>query len=971
MKQTTTGGLESLVAKLSDEFLEALERGERPDAAAYAARFPEHAETLRQVLSSLEALQLHGDGEESAAETLSGCLGDFRIVREVGRGGMGIVYEAEQISLGRRVALKVLPFAAALDAKQLQRFRNEAHAAACLHHQNIVPVYSVGYERGVHYYAMQFIDGRTVAEMIHDLRRDTGRQQSAASGSAIPDAIQAADQPTIDAAVATTQKSTIDPDFYRTVARLGVQAAEALEHAHQLGVVHRDVKPANLLVDPAGNLWITDFGLARAHGDPALTMTGDLVGTLRYMSPEQALTQRGPVDHRSDIYSLGVTLYELLALAPVFDGKDRHQLLRQIADQRPRPPRQLNPAVPAELETIVLKAMAPSPDERYASAQELADDLERFLYDRPILAKRPGLWQRARSWRRRHRIAVAYATASAAIVVLGGSALLALSAVRLAREEAQTRAALALAEHRRDLVEQQRDRGDANFQKALQAFDSMLNRRLAQARTELARRAVLEDALRFYEDLTRSHEQDERTRYESGWAYARMGTVYSQLGRPADAERAQRQGLALLDAVAAEAPAVPRYRSELAGCCAGLGDLVRLIRGQYVEAEALLRRAVSLSEQLVAEAPANRAYRAQHASALQRLGYLQGMRGQSAAGIEMLRRGQGLLEVLASEESPNAYRLERAGGANSLGLMLRLGGRPADAVAAHRQAVSLLSAGPGIAAVDPTDAELARTYAHLGFALAQLGRRDEAEQAIRKALAGREALLAASPLAAADRQETALIYTSLAALLQAGERLPEAEQAYRRAVAALQTLAAQFPGQADFRRNLGLTRYALGALLHDSGRRSEAAEMFAGGAAAFAEALALTPESPEANNNFAWCLATCPSGAHRDAARAVALARRAVELAPEQGGSWNTLGVALYRTGDDRSAVGALDKSMSLRRGGDPFDWLFLAMAHRQLGNLPEARRWYEQSLKWLEQKQSRSPELRRFRAEAQAVLSD
>jgi hypothetical protein len=219
---------------------------------------------------------------------------------------------------------------------------------------------------------------------------------------------------------------------------MGVQAAEALEHAHGLGVIHRDVKPANLMVEtraplaPGGggaggeglHLWVTDFGLARLGGDAGLTLTGDLLGTLRYMSPEQALAQRVAVDARTDVYSLGVTLYELLTLVPAYGGRSREEVLRQIAFEEPRPPRRLNKAVPAELETVVLKAMAKSPDERYGSAAELADDLRRFLDDRVIRARRPTPWQRLRKWSRRHRTVLATLAAAAAVALV---ALLALS----------------------------------------------------------------------------------------------------------------------------------------------------------------------------------------------------------------------------------------------------------------------------------------------------------------------------------------------------------------------------------------------------------------------------------------------------------------------------------------------------------------------------------------------------------------
>jgi tetratricopeptide (TPR) repeat protein len=321
----------------------------------------------------------------------------------------------------------------------LQRFHNEARAAACLHHEHIVPVYGVGQERGVHYYAMQFIDGQTLAALIGE------RRQLAGLGSAEPPPGEPtgpytpagpADTPPPAGAASPTERSGPEPAYFRAVARFGVQAAEALEYAHALGVVHRDVKPANLMVDATGRLWVTDFGLARTAADSGLTLTGDLVGTLRYMSPEQALAQRVVIDHRTDVYSLGATLYELLTLRPAFDGETRQELLRQIAFEEPRRPRKLNKAIPGDLETIVLKAMEKNPQDRYATAQELADDLGRFLKDEPIRARRPTVVQRMRRWARRHRPVVL--TAAAALVLM--ALVLTGSAVRGARGKAARRA---------------------------------------------------------------------------------------------------------------------------------------------------------------------------------------------------------------------------------------------------------------------------------------------------------------------------------------------------------------------------------------------------------------------------------------------------------------------------------------------------------------------------------------------------
>ena len=422
------------VLGILEDYLAQLEQGVPPHPEALLSRHPDVADLLQEYLASLQflhsaALKLRNDDEpRDPIQTEPWQLGDYRIIREIGRGGMGVVYEAEQISLKRRVALKVLPFAAALESRYLERFKNEARAAAVLHHQHIVPVYGVGCERGVHYYAMQFIEGRSLAALILELRLQSGLDTSDEAGFVIAPQASAPGGATNDSPLDdnttrpqpvpafNAERSTRSPAAFRTAAGLCVQAAGALEYAHEFGVIHRDIKPANLMLDVRGDLWITDFGLAQVKSDTRLTMTGDLVGTLRYMSPEQALGKRVVVDHRVDIYSLGVTLYELLTLEPVFAGQDRAELLRQIAFEEPTPPRRIDPGIPPDLETIVLKAIAKNPDERYATAKDLANDLERFLNDQPIRARRPTTMQRAAKWARRHRPIVA--TAGVGLVVL-------------------------------------------------------------------------------------------------------------------------------------------------------------------------------------------------------------------------------------------------------------------------------------------------------------------------------------------------------------------------------------------------------------------------------------------------------------------------------------------------------------------------------------------------------------------------
>lgn len=367
------------LAEVLEHYLAELENGSARSCESLLAEHPDLADDLRPYLDSLQ--MLHGAVREMKVGGLAVCaktqdatkprrIGDYRILREIGRGGMGIVYEAHQASLNRQVALKILPFAAVLDQRQIARFRNEAQAAAQLHHAHIVPVFAVGQEQGVYYYAMQYIDGQSLEQAIDELRvaddhRDgrTTKVDGAMNGS------------TSTLCFGAARRWSTPPaphaDFFQTVARLGMEAAEALHHAHEHGIIHRDVKPSNLLVDKRGQLWVTDFGLARVQADNGVTLTGDVVGTLRYMSPEQA-NGDSVLDARTDVYSLGVTLYELLTRRHAHPGDDRQVLLRQIIDDEPNSPRRLDPAIPADLETIVLSAMSKSRDERYQSARALA-----------------------------------------------------------------------------------------------------------------------------------------------------------------------------------------------------------------------------------------------------------------------------------------------------------------------------------------------------------------------------------------------------------------------------------------------------------------------------------------------------------------------------------------------------------------------------------------------------------------------
>jgi serine/threonine protein kinase len=488
--------------RAAQEYLAALEAGQRPDRGAFVARYPDIAGELDTYLDALDLFHAAVPPAPAVAPPAEP-LGDFRIVREIGRGGMGTVYEAVQMSLGRRVALKVLPFAAALDAKQLQRFKNEAQAAAQLHHTNIVPVYAVGCERGVHYYAMQLIEGQNLADLIRQLRP---QQPPEAPASPIISTV---------AAALSTQRASHSGTFYRTVAGLVAQAADALEHAHQLGVIHRDVKPGNLLVDDRGNVWVTDFGLAQFHTNAGLTRTGDLLGTLRYMSPEQAAGQGAPLDTRTDVYSLGATLYEMLTLEPMFGGADPQRLLRQILEDEPRPPRASDRAIPAELETIVLKAVSKNPADRYASAREFAADLRRYVGNLPILARRPTLSQRVRKWGRRHPAVLVAGVVFLVLVAVGS--LVSAALIGGAYERERNRA----------------EEADARFRLAKKSVDEMIQ----FSKEELAdnpmfqglRKRLLDSALTYYQEFIDQRRDDPAAQEELRETKNEVETILADL----------------------------------------------------------------------------------------------------------------------------------------------------------------------------------------------------------------------------------------------------------------------------------------------------------------------------------------------------------------------------------------------------------------------------------------------------------
>ncbi len=379
----------------------ALAESEQAAAFERACReHPEHAAELRRRLGFLQQFGLTDASERDLA--LNERWGDFEALERLASGGMGVVYRARQLSLGREVALKLVrPDLVWFDGAR-ERFRREAQAVARLEHPGIVPVYACGEERGVPYLAMALVAGRSLAQSL-----------ALVAGRA-PESLRGAELIGVEPA---TAPAGFERDWTRAVAHVARDVARALAHAHERGVIHRDVKPSNILLRPDGVAQLIDFGLSGADGVERMTRSGSQTGTLHYMAPERLRGERG-VDARSDVYSLGVTLYELLALQAPFEGATRAELEQRVLDGRPDSLRARNRRVDADLERVCLAAFAPEPQQRYASAAAFADDLTRWLDGAPVLARRPSSFERALRWTRRNK---ARATALAlALVLLAG-----------------------------------------------------------------------------------------------------------------------------------------------------------------------------------------------------------------------------------------------------------------------------------------------------------------------------------------------------------------------------------------------------------------------------------------------------------------------------------------------------------------------------------------------------------------------
>jgi tetratricopeptide (TPR) repeat protein len=691
--------------------------------------------------------------------------------------------------------------------------------------------------------------------------------------------------------------------------------AEALDHAHQQGVVHRDVKPSNLIVDRTGKPWVADFGLARIGSVTVMTFTGDLLGTLRYMSPEQALGKRVGVDHRTDVYSLGVTLYELLALRPAFRGRDRQRLLRQIAAEEPPPLRRLNRAVAVDLETIVLRAMAKTPADRYQRAADLAADLKRFLAAQRIEAKRPGLAKRVARWSQQHR-GVAVTAALGVLVSVGAlsASLGYIAQERSARRRAVEGQLTADLEAAEPLL-RQGDPTQPVLATTVRSTASLLEREPLPDDLRARARQLLADAemLSALETI-RVPAPSSGTNADYATAFERYGYDVDRIEHPATAERLRGSAIAVHLAAALDDWAQNKKQAEARPTQRRLWELAAATDPdpwRNAVRDACARKATWQEwERLAATMP------------------IEQLSPTSIVVFAVQLRNTGLIAesvaVLLKGYSrfPNDYWINL-----HLAFILQIDLRPPrlNESLGHWQAVLALR---------PKSASM---HCQVGEVMLALGRAAEAVDYLRSSVQ-------ANPESA---RAQALLGKALAELGQYQEALACFNEAIRLDNA---------PFYAHFHNAEALSRM---------GRGDEAAQQVR-----TCIARLMASEDADTCNVLAWQLVAHPDPALRDPSRAVALAQRALVLHPIHGGFSFTQGVAHYRAGDWQGAIAALEESNRVRLRGTAHNFFFLAMAHCRLGHADEARDWLQQGIAWMEAKAPQDEELLRFRAEAETLLA-
>lgn len=794
---------QELLLTILDRYMMDWETGIAVDEASILNEHPELATILRAHFDNIRLLQGAAQQFQGSAEPIidgfddddNRRIGEFRIRREIGRGGMGIVYEAEQESLGRSVALKVLPFAAVLDQRQIARFKREAQTAGQLNHPHIVPVHAVGCERGVHFYSMRLIEGQSLDVILSELRSESKVPKSAPHQTVpqteefsnesrqrdVADRISDQGSSPVVAASTWNRFSTNgtheSKDYIRSIVELGVQAASALQYAHDFGVIHRDIKPSNLMLDNDGQLWVTDFGLAHIQSDVELTQSGNVIGTLKYMSPEQA-TGCGVVDQRADVYSLGITLYELLTLKPAFHSDNRETLALQIANREPVSARKLNPSISIDLETIVLKAIAKSRDDRYETAECMRQDLQRYLDGRPTLARRRTVLDRATKWSIRHRAFVA-TIAGVLVLALIGSMV---ATLLVAAEQRKTRAAL-------KAKQVQFDRATKYFNQAQSAVDSLAietaNDLMRIAGTEPFRRELLEKARAYYiqfsADAAKEFEKgkDRQLQETLATTHHRLGRINHHMGRYAESENSYRQALRLFRELNRRSDSA-QFAKEIASNLNGLG-LAFFQRGDLPAAEKHYRAAISVYQEITDTASDARHHR-DLASVFVNLAALFDSEDQTEQSIDLVKKArEQCVSALTIDPDSELSRHRLAWCLHNLSYMLR----NRDPLVAQRYSREAIEVQKELLNQHPTatvlQSELALSFSNYGALQNRQGDHDGAIESFRSAVRLGHQVVARVPNIDVYRRELVIALNYLGTCLKQANQLSDANKQFAEA----------------------------------------------------------------------------------------------------------------------------------------------------------------------------------------------
>ncbi|MEC9091174.1 MAG: protein kinase, partial [Planctomycetota bacterium] len=554
---------QQLLDLLTDEFLSRLRSGERPSIQEFQRRHPGLESEIEEILCSAAMIEDLKRQSETVGRSAQNPfenvelerIGDYRIVRELGRGGMGIVFEAIHESLGRKVAIKVLPSRAFEGTQAFERFKKEAQAAAKLHHSNIVNVFGVGECDGFHYYVMEYVNGQTLDKLIARFKDSPQRELDASIRDTLPGEIPVLDE-TFERCLWSAEKIS--------------QIADALEYSHLNQILHRDIKPGNILVDHAAKPWITDFGLVKELSDQGITKTGEIFGTPQYMAPESF---EGSYDQRSEVYCLGLTLYELLALKPAFFDASPTELFKMIATGSPKCLRQIDPQIPRDLETIVDKAIDRDPTRRYQTAGEFRDDLERFKSDLPVRARRVLPTERAVRWAKRNPLAASL-TALSVVLLLVVAAVSGFAFVI-------TNQALADLEIKHNaLTQQQKEttkavlRAEANVTLSMKAFDQLFKKIMTKgvgrdihANMELETYSelsaiessvtkddakILKGAIEFYRKFTEQNQGNAKLNIEIAKAHRRIANTFHFIGDLEEARKGYFKAIEVFEEIVAK-----------------------------------------------------------------------------------------------------------------------------------------------------------------------------------------------------------------------------------------------------------------------------------------------------------------------------------------------------------------------------------------------------------------------------------